>query len=517
MDLKKIITPFKVGLVSLSAVLSFVYMFGKIEQDTLSEEQSYEVYVILNDASGLAPMSRVLIAGIPVGQISKISLEGDKAKIELQISKEIKLFKGTPQPDGTYRGGATVAKRSASLLGENQIVLTPGFEGEELSEGDQISTILEEVSIQDIMVQLNKITGDVSEVTESLKNVFGSKEGEESLAAILASLRQLTAQVDKWIITNIERFDQIVINVQQVTENLNKFTQQTDGLLHDILKNVEVMTDEGKKLVSDARPIITKTLGKLENTMDKLDSGVGSMNQALANIDEISGKINKGEGTVGKLVNDPAIADKVELVLTDADKVIVEAGEFIESFSELKTFVELREDYNFLQGAIKSTVGVRFQPHEEKYYLFELIVDPRGKTNIQRTVTYTTDSSEDPTIKEEKITTTDDMKFSIQIARRWGFITGRFGLVENSGGIGANVHLFDDNLEFRFDLFDFDLNLYPRLRWIVNYQLFPFLYISGGVDDIFNGDTRDYFLGLGINFDDEDLKTIFMAAPAIPL
>jgi phospholipid/cholesterol/gamma-HCH transport system substrate-binding protein len=36
----------------------------------------------------------------------------------------------------------------------------------------------------------------------------------------------------------------------------------------------------------------------------------------------------------------------------------------------------------------------------------------------------------------------------------------------------------------------------------------------GGVDDILNGDRRDYFIGLSLRFNDRDLKTILPFAPS---
>ncbi len=47
-------------------------------------------------------------------------------------------------------------------------------------------------------------------------------------------------------------------------------------------------------------------------------------------------------------------------------------------------------------------------------------------------------------------------------------------------------------------------------------EVVPHIYVHGGVDDPFNAGTVDYFLGLGIRFNDEDLKTLLTATGGVP-
>ena len=54
----------------------------------------------------------------------------------------------------------------------------------------------------------------------------------------------------------------------------------------------------------------------------------------------------------------------------------------------------------------------------------------------------------------------------------------------------------------------FDLFLPDDWTWSEN------IYISGGIDDPFNAGTFDYFAGLGITFNDKDLKALLTVAPS---
>jgi phospholipid/cholesterol/gamma-HCH transport system substrate-binding protein len=93
-------------------------------------------------------------------------------------------------------------------------------------------------------------------------------------------------------------------------------------------------------------------------------------------------------------------------------------------------------------------------------------------------------------------------------ARRYGPATFRFGIKESTGGVGLDLHLLNDNLEIRNDLFGFGESANPRLRIAVAYNILQRAWLVAGVDDILNGDRFDYFLGAQLRFNDEDIKSI---------
>jgi phospholipid/cholesterol/gamma-HCH transport system substrate-binding protein len=93
-------------------------------------------------------------------------------------------------------------------------------------------------------------------------------------------------------------------------------------------------------------------------------------------------------------------------------------------------------------------------------------------------------------------------------AKRIGPFTGRFGIKESTGGLGLDIHLLKDRFEIRQDLFGFGEQLQPRWRVALSYEFIKRLWMIAGVDDIFMRDRRDYFVGLQLRFNDQDLKGI---------
>ncbi|HYX91907.1 MAG TPA: MlaD family protein, partial [Myxococcaceae bacterium] len=77
--MNKLVTPFRVGLLVLAAGAFLFVFLTFVRKGGMSEQESIDVYAYFHDASGLGKRSRVQIAGIPVGEIRKIELEGNRA------------------------------------------------------------------------------------------------------------------------------------------------------------------------------------------------------------------------------------------------------------------------------------------------------------------------------------------------------------------------------------------------------------------------------------------------------
>jgi hypothetical protein len=85
--------------------------------------------------------------------------------------------------------------------------------------------------------------------------------------------------------------------------------------------------------------------------------------------------------------------------------------------------------------------------------------------------------------------------------------------------LGADLYLFDDRLLFTTDFYDTRSNQHPRVTARGFLSLYKrYIYVVGGVDDVFNyvrtqgtaGGFFDWFLGLQLTFNDEDLKSLLM-------
>jgi len=296
-----------------------------------------------------------------------------------------------------------------------------------------------------------------------------------------------------------------------ITGEVRRFTGPAGRSIQSILTEVAAIVHQVNTVVGQSKGDAAESLGTLKGTLAKLQVSLDSLNEASGNIASITRKIDEGSGTLGRLVNDDHLAAEIDTMVDDA-------GDFVHTLTGMQTMVGLRSEYNFGLNSLKNYVSLRFQPREDKYYLLEVIDDPRGSTSVVRRTFESTDPSEHQLTHEQETITTDKLKFSLQFAKEFHSLTGRFGIIEGTGGFGGNVRLFDRKLDVAADLFDFGADENPRLRMRLAYEFFRHMYVVGGLDDLVNFRTEQpgetFFLGASLRFTDDDLKALLTTMPA---
>jgi phospholipid/cholesterol/gamma-HCH transport system substrate-binding protein len=469
----------KVGVFVVAASAGLYFVWRTVSKQ-VEGGGGYVVHAYLDDASGLATHSRVTIAGIPVGQIESIRLENGKARVDVRIRGDVPLYRD-----------ATLGKKSASLLGEYTVVLTEGTKEPKLKDGDEVQVVGEDGSLDEIKKNVNDVAKLVKKVAEQLANSVGTEQGGENMRRILQNLADATEALNNTIRENRALIHSTLQHVDSITAN-------GEPRIAEILENVRTITGEIKLLVAQAPD---GKGGDVKETLERLNRSSKSLESALAHVDRIAERIDNGEGTIGRLTKD-------DTLVREAESAVEGINDFIGPISRMQTIVGLRSDYNFLSNTLKSYVELRLQPREDKYYSLEFINDPRGKTTITQTDVDTTNPNDPPHYRVVTTTTTDSFRFSLQFARRLGPFTGRFGIKESTGGVGLDMHLFNDRVEVISDLFGFAEEIVPRYRVALSYQFINRLWLLGGLDHLFLSTRRDYFIGLSLRFNDEDLKSV---------
>ena len=535
-------TPVRVGLVVAAAAVAFglaLYFIG----GSIGRDRTYSVYAMFEDATGLGVRSRVQIAGIPIGQVDRIELDQAtaRAKVWLKIKQQYPLHRN-----------ATITKRSESILGDFLLDLTPGTPNQPLlKDGDEIRNVIRQTGMGEVFSQLSKIAGDIGAVTENMRKILGGDEGENNLRAIVENLTSITEGIEGIIARGEDRVDAILGNVQSFTGNLKTIGAGGQQDMLDILRNTRDATAEARDILKTIGTVVgSQDTGELKKSVGSVRSSMEKLDASLANVREITEKINKGEGTVGRLVNDDKLAKNLE-------KATSSLNDLFGGIGQLK--IELQERNEFLLGCTgitacdtrtapvsgnalvdysynpwtKNYFSIRIIPKPDKWYGFELIDDPRGlvrRVQVQNTLIDPPGPNPFFPNRYTQITTERQLKFSAYLAKRYGPISGRFGILENTGGFGLKLHLLNDSLILSADLFEFanPLKQHPRIKVYADYRFLDHLFVTVGADDIANRrelDTetptrvvsgKDFFVGAGFYFTDDDIKLLLGALPLRP-
>ncbi len=362
----------------------------------------YTVHAFIRDATGLATRSRVTIAGIPVGTIDSIKLEHGEARLNVKVRPDVALY-----------DNATLGKKSTSLLGEAAVVLTPGTpDHRQLHNGDEIHIIITETTPGDLLDEVKDFADSIKAVAQQLAASVGTEKGGENMRAILGRTSPGSHRValNKTIRENREVIRETLLEVHEITRNANP------EIAH-ILENVRVVTQEVREMMAEQNPDSEAgQKGELRQTIERLNEASKSLQSTLEHADHVAGRIDRGEGTIGKLTKDEALISEVQGVAEGVN-------DYVQNISRLQTIVGLRGEYYFpCEHSIKSYVELRLQPSEDKYYLFQLINDQRGLTKTSDTSVQTTNSTGTSPAQYSKTvtyTTTDSLRFSLQFAKRF--------------------------------------------------------------------------------------------------
>lgn len=474
----------KVGLlvIAMSAAGWFVY---RAVEERAGGGDGYAVYALFDDAQGLIPKSRVLIAGIDVGFIRDISLEGRQARVDIEIEPGVELHED-----------ATITQKSASILGEALLVIDPGtLAAPTLDDGDRIAVAAGAPSTDDILTSVGETALSVQRIAAQMERAFGTDEGGEQMQSALVNLSGALEAINRTIRAN----EQVVGNT---LESLEDTTTAAGPRLVRILDNVERVTAELRDIAAADQDALETDDGSVSGTVASIRRSADELEGVLGDIREVSGRVARGEGTVGRLTEDEALIDEVEGVVRGVN-------DFVAPIGRLQTIVELRSEWNFLSNTLKSYVSLRLQPREDRYYLIQFVNDPRGLTRFTETTIRRSPPADDevPVQQVTEVTTSDEFRFTLMLAKRVAFATFRFGILESTGGIGADLHFFDDALEINTDLFAMGEQTVPRFRVRAAYEIVSKLWVLAGADDVFDTDA-DFFVGAQLRFNDEDLKSI---------
>ena len=190
----------------------------------------------------------------------------------------------------------------------------------------------------------------------------------------------------------------------------------------------------------------------------------------------------------------------------------------------------MRFEYDVFAKLPRIYATAEIRAHNDKFYLFELERDNLGGVPADDLA----DAAGTPTFTRT-VTISDQLRFTAQFGKHFGWLALRGGIKDSTAGIGADALLYGGRLRFSADAFG-SLSDAPRLKLAAAFAVFRSLYLVGGIDDPFTkpgyvpiaGDSqfvpdefhslrygRDYFVGAGLHFDDDDLAILLRVYGAL--
>ena len=256
-------TGMKVGLFVLIALVLAAIMVMRFSKGT-GFADTYRLKLEARNAGGIIKGAGVLMAGVPIGNITEIYLSRDGAKVTMVAS----IYEQFHITTNAVFGIGTVG-----FLGDRYISVAPGTNDVSvyLTDGDtvQVQEAFDFAQVAESASGLmNRLSGTVDQLSNAVSRLDTTLISDQSLSNLTETVsnfrklseRALTAvgSLDSFVQTNTASLSQSVTNFGLFTEKLNLVTLELQETVATnrveftaAIKNIERATDRADKLLAD--------------------------------------------------------------------------------------------------------------------------------------------------------------------------------------------------------------------------------------------------------------------------
>ena len=294
----------KLALTALAAVFILIWGINFLKGSSLFESKS-TFYGVYDSVEGLKVSSGVIYRGYQVGQVISIQFTGerfDRVLVKFSVDKGLELSSNT-----------LAMIQSADLMGSKVVALVPGDSHVFAVSGDTLRSQVERGLMEQVSQQMlplkqkaERLLGSLDSVMLIVQGLFNEetkKNLSNSFGSIDRTLRNLegaSGNLDTLIQGESARISSILQDVNSITGNLRNNNEE----ISNILGNVSAISDSLRQ-------------ASLHQTLMSLD-------YILATTDSIMNKINRGEGTIGALLNDNDLYYNLNQVSENLNRLLVE-------------------------------------------------------------------------------------------------------------------------------------------------------------------------------------------------
>ena len=312
-----------VGIFVLAGIVSLIIFVFMLGGDNKFFTRNYKVQTSFTNVAGLSEGASVRLSGVRIGSVKEIKFPKDIDKNFIVVLMNVK-------EDGVRRIGtdAIATIKTEGLLGDKYIEIIKGSKEspKEIKDIIKINSF-NPADITKLLDQSDELIGNIINISESLDEIvkaFGKEENINNISDTIASFRNT--------IEAIENEDGILNSLiygvknkkaddKNTLEKLDETIALLNGLLTEIKSGNGLLT--ALLFEEDLKIKVDNAISNIEKAAESIgnDSGIASdLRDTVANLKSISGKIDQGEGTIGAMINDPLLYDKLNTILGEAER-----------------------------------------------------------------------------------------------------------------------------------------------------------------------------------------------------
>ncbi len=281
----------EVKTAALAIVAILILIFGYdflMGENLLSNSRTF--YAVYDDVEGLSRSSEVTINGLKVGQVSGIDFLNSEGQLLVTFTvKNDFPFSKTSMAE--IYGGNIIGGKSLAIIPKYDQNVGIAKSGDTLMGGkeeglmelvnDRLTPLQKKlegtiVSADSMLTAINQILDDTTR--NNIRGTF------RNLDATVASFKVTATELQEIVQGNSEKLNRTFTNLDEMSTNFNNFS--------DTLTSMDI-----KKITTDLEKVV-------------------------ADFEEVSDKLNNGDGTAARLINDDAVYNNLDRATKQLEELL---------------------------------------------------------------------------------------------------------------------------------------------------------------------------------------------------
>lgn len=270
---------------AIAAIILFLGIIWIKEYRFNVERYKYEV--LFPNVGALGVGDPVTVLGVKKGTVESIILSGGDVLVTFNLTTDVKLKKD-----------AKFTVMNIGLMGERFIDVSPGHSPELLDLSRPVEGFYD-TGIPEVMGMAGQMLDEIRRLVAHLEGIFGTEWSQESFKETIKDLRKLSSDLVTLLDRNKDKLEKTATDLSYTSSELKALVERNKEKLQSSVDN------------------FTTSSAKL----DTITTTLSSLSVSLKNLTQ---KIESGEGTFGKLVNDSTLYNDLRKTTNNLDELVTD-------------------------------------------------------------------------------------------------------------------------------------------------------------------------------------------------
>lgn len=281
--------PALAGVAGLIVVVMLVVGVGQLHRLPFVDGYGRSLTIELVDAGGLEPGDRVEVAGVQVGTVESLRIDGDRVVAELDVDPGIRLGSDT-----------RASVRVGNLLGSKYVELTPRGSGRLADDRIPVARTEPAYDVVHAFGELSQTvdaidTDQLETALDSIAETFrGSSDDVDAALRGLTTISETIAERDVEVTSLLDRSNRLAGTLDASRDDLSALVRDAALLLAEVdrrrdsldglIEHTRTLTRELEGLVADNREKLAPTLAELERVTSLLERRQDDLSDTLHSV-----------------------------------------------------------------------------------------------------------------------------------------------------------------------------------------------------------------------------------------